>query len=114
MRRRSLLLPSLLCLAVLASAHPVGARSRIAIGLVDPDGGSLDATATVSVVDRRTNRLGTRPRLWALWSKWGDRGSDSVCDAEEGCAFPTATVTALLAHGVTPVIWWLPMTPGDV
>ena len=113
MRRRSLLLPTLICLSVLATAHPVAARSRITLGIVDPDGGSLEAAATLSAVDGRAASTGTTPRLWALWSKWGARGDDSLCDPDEGCAFPAATVEALQARGVTPVIWWLPMTPGD-
>jgi hypothetical protein len=113
MRHRSLLLPSLACLLILGAASPISARSPITIGIVDPDGGSLEASATLSVVDGRAAATGTSPRLWALWSKWGARGEDSRCDSGENCAFPTATVEALQAQGVTPVIWWLPMTPGD-
>jgi hypothetical protein len=54
--------------------------------------------------------------MWSVWSKWGDRGADSngPCLTDVGsCSFPTDTVKALHARGITPMVWWVYVDPKD-
>jgi hypothetical protein len=112
MFRRSAL-PLFIVVAVLCSAAPASGRSRLAVGIIDTDGLGPSAASVIVELDEHTARVGRSPHLWALSSRWGARGGDSACDAGEPCAFPTEAVAALHARGITPVVWWVPVNPGD-
>lgn len=87
------------------------ARDPIALGISIPNGRSM------AVLDDFISRMGgqaNRPRLWSVWSQWGNRGGQSSCEVGQGtCAFPTATLEALAARGITAVIWWEPIDPSN-
>ena len=115
MRRSLTLLPLLVTLAIMASALPAAARSDIAIGwTVEGDG--HDKAWVMAQVDAYIADVGEKPRIWGIWSKWGDRKGDSngPCPTDRGsCRFPTETVKALHARGITPMIWWVYVDPKD-
>ena len=115
LRRRSVLIPVLAGLTILATALPATARSPIAIGIANPDGGPNPAAVTKNL-NEHVGHVGkkAKPHLWALWTKWGSRGDHDVCRPGAGtCAFPTGAVAALHKRKVTPVIWWVPTDPAN-
>jgi hypothetical protein len=115
LRRRSVLIPILAGLTIMATALPAAARSPIAIGIANPDGGP-GATAVTKNLDEHVRKVGVnaKPHLWALWTKWGSRGGHDDCRVGAGtCAFPSEAVAALHKRKVTPVIWWEPTDPAN-
>ena len=114
MRRSLTFLPLLIALAVLTSALPAAARSNIAVGWTVTDASGHDRATGMAGVDKYIAQVGRKPRVWSLWSKWGDRGANSngACVKDVGsCSFPTASVKALQARGITPMIWWVFVDP---
>ena len=114
MRRSLALLPFLIALAVLMSALPVVARTNIAVGWSVPEGGGHDPAKVMAEVDKYVAQVGRNPAVWGLWSRWGDRGANSNGPCVKGvgsCSFPTASVAALQARGITPMIWWVFVDP---
>ena len=107
MTARTLLIPLIIIVALLASAAPTDARGKIAIGISDPKGSDL------AVLQEHIDRMGgQKPGLWSLWSNWGSRGDKKGCVRGHGnCAFPLETAKELLRQGITPVIWWQPVDP---
>ena len=62
----------------------------------------------LSALDDFTASIGGKqPATWTIWVQWGSL-------PEWRREFPTTTVDALKAKGVTPMIWWEPMTPTDI
>jgi len=108
------IIPLLVILAVLFSAVPAAARSPIAIGVSKPDGFGPDAASVIASVGVHKAEVGKKPKMWSLQSMWGDRHGSWQCQPGKGtCSFPTEAVKALHARGITPIIWWLPMKPGE-
>ena len=107
MHRKLSFVSILVIAAMLFTATPAAARSKIAIGISDPRGSNL------AVLDEHVELMGGRkPGLWALWSDWGSRGGRAACSSDRGtCAFPMAAAKELLSQGITPVIWWQPVDP---
>ena len=109
MRRTLTLIPVMVILALMVSALPTAARTPIAIGWT-VEGNGHDPAAVMAEVDKYIAQVGQKPKMWSLWSKWGDRGADSngPCSKNVGsCSFPTASVRALQARGIRPMIWWV-------
>ena len=101
LRRTSTLIAMLVAMAVLFTAAPVAARSKIALGTSGPQGPEPGRRRSST-----RNATASYPAMWSLWSTWGTRGSDRICDVGEPCAFPTDMVNQLMDDGITPVIWW--------
>lgn len=113
MSRLKFIIP-LLMLALLATALPTAGRTPIAIGIANPEGRGPALDEVKAAVYAHRNQVGRFPAMWGLWSKWGDRGGSVSCVQGKGsCAFPTAAVRWLHSKGITPVLWWLPVNPGN-
>jgi mannan endo-1,4-beta-mannosidase len=115
LRRSSILLPVLVAMAIVFSAFPAAARSNIAVGWTVPGNGH-DLAEVQGQVQIYVDKVGTMPKVWSLWSKWGDRGVDSngpCTDPNHGCSFPSASVEWLHSQGITPMIWWVYVDPRD-
>jgi hypothetical protein len=77
-----------------------GSTNKVALGMAIPDGRSL------AEVDAFTASVGGRkPAIWAIWSAWGHAGSRD---------FPMSMANGLKERGITPFIWWEPVTPSDL
>ncbi len=116
MRRTPILLPLLLALALMAATAPATARSKMVLGAADPYAGGPDVAAVQAGVNAYVAKVGTKPRMWSLWSKWGERGANSAGPCVKGtgsCAFPSEAVAWLHEQGITPVIWWAYNDPKD-
>src|SRR5262245_18198343 len=101
--RRSLIgLPVLLVLAsLLAGTVPANAGVRkVALGVSIEEGWRDQSTFQTF-----TNKVGgNKPRIWALWSKWG---SPSTRD------FPTNEANWVRGQGAVPMIFWEPLVSVD-
>ncbi len=81
-----------------AVATPAANARKVALGvaMIPWDATALDNfTASVD---------GHVPALWTIWNDWG--GSNP--------AFPTALAQQVAARGATPMIWWQPVTTGNL
>lgn len=96
--------------ASLVMSGPAFARSPLALGLSIPDG--RDPAA----LDAAVARYGAPPAIWTIWSQWGQRGGKADCypDPAGSCAFPRAMAEQLAVRGITPIVWWEPVDPGDL
>ena len=95
-------------LVVLLPGSPAAARQPLSLGAASENATSM------AEVDAFTQRTGAKPRLWTLWSSWGDRqGSDTCVEGLGSCAFPTQAANGLRQRGITPIIWWQPTGPGN-
>jgi hypothetical protein len=111
LRRSLTFIPLLMILAILGSAAPAAARSKMAIGVSTPPGPGV---STLDALDAHIAATGVTPALWSLWSNWGSRGGHADCVPGDGnCAFPTDVVNELFSRGITPVIWWQPVDPDN-
>ena len=114
MRRLAAFIPILLIAALLATTAPVAARSKMATGLADPAGGGPALADVKAAVLQKKVETGKYPKMWALWSKWGDRGGKTGCVKGYGsCYFPTEAVKWLHSKGIIPIVWWIPTQPGN-
>ena len=99
-------------LALLALAAPVAARDRMALGIANPEGGGPALADVQNAVYAHKAQIGKFPKMWSLWSKWGDRGGSANCVTGKGsCKFPKEAVIWLQSKGITPVVWWVPVDP---
>ena len=107
--RRSITIISLLvAIAVLFTAMPAAARSKIALGVSTPEG------SYKTVVEDHLARYGRYPAMFSLWSSWGARGQARAAgkrDCVDGpgngsCYFPRDAVDYLMERNITPIIWW--------
>jgi hypothetical protein len=84
------------------------------MGISNPAGGGPDLAQVQDAVQAYKVEHGRYPKIWSLWSKWGERGGKSDCVRGYGtCAFPKAAVTWLHSKNITPMIWWIPTWPGN-
>jgi cellulose synthase (UDP-forming) len=107
--RRSITIISLLvAMAVLFTAMPATARTKIALGISNPQANY------VGVLENHKARYGRYPAMFSLWSSWGSRGQGvnqpapvGTCTYGQGtCAFPRDAVDYLMDRNITPIIWW--------
>lgn len=84
--------------SILVASAPVDARSRMTLGVSVYDGGS--AAQVGDSIEDFTSDVGAKPRIWTLWSTWGDD------DTRE---FPTEAANVIRSSGATPLIFWEPM-----
>ncbi len=106
MRRSFTTISLLVALAVLFTAVPTAARSKIAIGASDPR-----RTVEQHMAEVGQYLPGYKPAMWSLWSNWGGRDGTGVNNCIEGrgnCFFPRAEADRLMDMGITPVVWWQP------
>ena len=76
-----------------------GVDRKVALGVATPDGTDLGA------LDAITRSIGGyTPAMAAIWVQWG--GADP--------SFPTSVAQGLRNRGVTPIIWWEPVSPGNL
>ncbi|CAN5790791.1 hypothetical protein BH23CHL8_BH23CHL8_09940 [soil metagenome] len=110
--RSFILIASLLALLILSSAVPAAARAPMALGASVPGGRSAEQVEA-AVTQFSDSVGGNKPAAWSLWSQWGSRGGNADCLPGVGtCSFPSAGVAKLHERGITPVVWWEPLTPG--
>ena len=110
MRRSFTIISLLVALAVLFTAMPAAARTKIAIGASDPQ-----RTVEEHMAEVGQYLPGYTPAMWSLWSNWGSRGTlggnRNNCYEGPGngnCFFPRAEASRLMDMGITPVVWWQP------
>lgn len=98
-----------LCLMLLAGTVPAAStadargpapKRKVALGMATWDGRNIGQLDTLTAA-----MGGRRPAIWAIWSQWG---------SERTRGFPQQAANALAARGVTPMIWWEPVEPGQL
>ncbi len=110
MRRSITIISLLVAIAVLFTAMPATARSKIALGISNPN------ADYVGVVENHKARYGVYPAMFSLWSSWGSRGqgtnkpapvAGAACTPDKGtCYFPREAVDYLMDRNITPIVWW--------
>jgi hypothetical protein len=99
-RRLLLVAPVVLvALALIVPASSTAAKTRkVALGVSIEH--RWDEAATF---DHFASQVGNRPRLWSLWSTWGNSSRD----------FPAAEAAWVAARGSVPFIFWEPFESFD-
>jgi hypothetical protein len=109
---RSITIVSLLvALAVLFTAMPTAARSKIALGVSDPKRGALEEHLAEVQQYYPAHLAPYKPAMWSLWSSWGSRdgtGRRTCLPGRGSCYFPVEEADQLMQMGITPVVWWQP------
>jgi Glycosyl hydrolase family 26 len=100
---------ALITLALILPAGPAAAGARKVILGVTIEEHNRDR-ATFQKFERQ---VGNTPRIWTLWSQWGNRNGQSDCVPGQGtCSFPTDAATWVAAEGAVPMIFWEPVRHG--
>jgi Glycosyl hydrolase family 26 len=89
----------LVALALVLPATPAAAGPRKVVLGVSIDG----ANRQPSTFDRFASQVGNRPRIWTLWSQWGNASTK---------AFPRSAADWIGRKGAVPLIFWEPYKHG--
>ena len=100
---------ALIALALILPAGPAAAGVRkVALGVTIEEHNRDRAT-----FQRFERQVRNTPRIWTLWSQWGNRNGQSSCLPDQGtCSFPTAAAKWVAAEGAVPIIFWEPSKGG--
>ena len=87
---------ALIALALIVPASPVAGARRVTLG-VTIEHRNRDA----ATFDRFTDQVDNRPRIWTLWSTWGNASTRD---------FPSGAAAWVAGRGAVPMIFWEPFS----